>query len=127
MAQLIRSGHGRTGLVSSVSGVLTKQGFGLWADAPGNEGFVSLDVTADTAQMQGIKEVVEAYCGGAVVAGYTVLYGKNHPARALVLVDTHDGRRALAWSENPALVQRIETAEFCGQRIKVEGEVFALA
>ena len=127
MAQLIRSGHGRTGLVSSVSGVLTKQGFGLWADAPGNEGFVSLDVTADTAQMQGIKEVVEAYSGAAVVAGYTVLYGKNHPARALVLADTHDGRRALAWSENPALVQRIEAAEFCGQRIEVQGEVFALA
>ena len=127
MAQLIRAGQGHTGLVSSVSGILTKQGFGLWADAPSAEGFVAMDVSADTAQLQKAKEVVTAFHGRGAVAGYTVLHDKGLPPRALVLADTPDGRRALAHSENPALVQRMQTEECCGARIELEGEVFTLA
>ncbi|MES2535369.1 MAG: acetyl-CoA acetyltransferase [Pseudomonadota bacterium] len=127
MAQLIREGRGRSGLVASVSGILTKQGFGLWSSAPGEGGYAFEDVTADTARLLATKEVTDAFHGRAVVAGYTVVHDKNQAPRALVLADTETGCRALAWSADPALVQRLETAEFCGAGIAMEGTVFTPA
>lgn len=127
MAELIREGRGRTGLVSSISGILTKQGFGLWADQPCAGGFASRDVTSDTARLEARKEVAEAFRGQGVVAGYTVLHDRGQAPRAMVLADTDSGCRALAWSEDPALIRRMEDAEFCGATIAVEDERFTLA
>ena len=52
MAELLREGQGQNGLVSSVSGILTKQGFGTWGRQPAPGGFVFNDVTADTALLE---------------------------------------------------------------------------
>jgi acetyl-CoA C-acetyltransferase len=130
MAMLLREGRGltrRVGLVSSVSGILTKQGFGLWASQPGKAGFVADDVSTQTARLVATKEVASAFKGRATVAGYTVLHDKGQPPRALVLADTETGCRALAWSEDPALVRRMEEAEFCDQTIAMQDDMFALA
>ena len=127
IAELIRERRGRTGLVSSVSGILTKQGFGVWSSEPGAGGFSFQDLSADTARVSGTKNVVGAFHGHGEVAGYTVLYEKGQLPRALVLADTESGGRALAWSENPALIGRMEASEFCGARIELQGDVFAPA
>ena len=127
MAELIREGRGRTGLVSSVSGILTKQGFGLWSSEAGAGSFVFKDVSDETARSTGVKEVADAFHGPGLVAGYTVLHEKGKKARALVLADTEGNRRALAWSEDHTLVQRMETAEFCGVLINIQGDAFAPA
>ena len=129
MAALLRQRRGptrRIGLVSSVSGLLTKQGFGVWASQPGNSGFAFDDVSADTARQQGTKEVTSSFQGRAAIAGYTVLYDKGQAPRALVLADTDTGCRALAWSSDPALVSRMEASEFCGTTIAVNDALFTL-
>ena len=127
MAELIRAGRGRNGLVSSVSGILTKQGFGLWSSQAGATGFSFSDVSADAARQTKTIAVANTFSGRAEVAGYTVLHDKGRAARALVLADTDTGCRALAWSEDAALVQHVETVEFCAARIDIEAEVFTLA
>lgn len=127
MAELIRCGQGQRGVVSSVSGILTKHGFGIWADQPVNGAFAFRDVTTDTARLQKEKPVLESYSGRGVVAGYTVLHDKGQAVRALVLVDTDTGCRALAWSEDAALVQRMETVEFCGVAVTMKDQHFAPA
>ena len=130
MAALLRQGYGpqrRVGLVSSVSGLLTKQGFGVWASQRGNLGFASDDVSADTARLQDTKEVTSSFQGRAVIAGYTVLYDKGQAPRALVLSDTDTDCRALAWSLDPALVNRMEGSEFCGAAITVTDSLFTFA
>ena len=127
MAALIRDGRGRTGIVSSVSGILTKHGFGLWSSEPNARGFVFDDVTEQAARMCATKEVVDAFRGRGAVAGYTVLHGEGRAPRALVLADTDTGCRALAWSDDPALVMHMEATEFCGARIASDGEAFTVA
>lgn len=127
MAELLREGQGQNGLVSSVSGILTKQGFGTWGRQPAPGGFVFNDVTADTALLETEKPVLESFTGRAQVAGYTVLHDKGQAPRALVLVDTDSGCRALAWSEDGALVQRMEAAEFCGAAVTIADQLFAPA
>lgn len=130
MAALLREGRGpdrRVGLVSSVSGLLTKQGFGVWASQPGVTGFAFDDVSSDTALQVATKEVISAFKGRAVVAGYTVLHDKGQAPRALVLADTNTGCRALAWSEDPALTLRMEQSECCGVTIDISDSLFTLA
>ena len=68
MAELIRAGRGRNGLVSSVSGILTKQGFGLWSSQAGANGFSFSDVSADAARQTKTIAVADACSGRAVVA-----------------------------------------------------------
>ena len=126
MAQLIREGRGKTGLVSSVSGILTKQGFGVWSSHPNSEGFVFADVSAEVEKRTQTKEVAASFNGNAVVAGYTVLQHKGKAPRALVLADTEAACRALAWSEDAALVERMQAAEFCGVAIAMQDGVFTV-
>jgi acetyl-CoA C-acetyltransferase len=130
MAELLRQERGssrRVGLVSSVSGVLTKQGFGVWASQPGDSGFAFDDVSADTAYQQQTKDVSLSFQGRAAIAGYTVLYDKAQAPRALVLADTDTGCRALAWSSDPALLSRMEGSECCGTSISLHDSLFTVA
>lgn len=124
MASLIREGRGRTGLVSSVSGILTKQGLGIWAAKRPATGFAFRDVSSETARLTKTTSVAQDFHGLGVVAGYTVLHDKNEAPRALVLADTASDSRALAWSDDQALVQQMESREFCGATIAMKGALF---
>ena len=90
-------------------------------------GFAFDDVSSDTALQVATKEVISAFKGRAVVAGYTVLHDKGQAPRALVLADTNTGCRALAWSEDPALTLRMEQSECCGVTIDISDSLFTLA
>lgn len=127
MAALIRADRSKAGLVSSVSGILTKQGFGVWAGQSTTGAFESRDVTARTARLEQVKEVAQTFAGHAVVAGYTVLHDKAQAPRALVLADADTGKRVLAWSDDAAVVRRLEESEFCGAQIAVRDAMFAPA
>ena len=65
MAHLLQQGNGRIGLVSSVSGVLTKQGFGLWSSKSPPEGFHFADLTDTVALTSKPRKVLESYRGPA--------------------------------------------------------------
>jgi acetyl-CoA C-acetyltransferase len=127
MAEMLRQRPGAKGLVSSVSGILTKQAFGLWSAAPPPAGFCHRDVTADVAQAAPARVVLDQYKGDAKVAGYTVLHEGDSPPRCIVIADTEDGRRTVASSDDPQIVGLLSEAEGCGKRIDVDGTRFTLA
>ena len=119
-AELLRGGKGRNALVSCVSGVLTKQGFGIWSlDKPKN-GFANIDTTEAVAQQFATLEVIEDYTGEASVAGYTVLHSRGEAPRGVALVDTPQGQRALTTTEDAALIARLQQEEFVGRRVRVD-------
>lgn len=119
-AELLRQGRGRTALVSCVSGVLTKQGFGLWSvDAP-PQGFVHADVTASVAREVRTLDVLEEFSGDARIAGYTVLHGRGQQPRGIALVDTPQGQRAMTTTEDPTLIARMQEDEFVGRQVQIE-------
>jgi acetyl-CoA C-acetyltransferase len=124
-AELLRSGAGRTALVSCVSGVLTKQGFGLWGvDAP-TGGFVHADCSAEVAREAGVREVLADYTGPARVAGYTVLTPRKQPQRGVLLVDTPAGQRVLATTEDPGWTARLQQEEWVGREVRIAGHEVA--
>lgn len=124
MAALMRAGRGRTGLVSCVSGVLNKVGFGLWGREPGDVPYRNSDVSAQVAAQTATRPVVDAHEGNGRVAGYTVVHERDAAPRALVLADTDAGTRTLAWSSDAALVARMEQDEFCGAPLRLAAGIF---
>jgi acetyl-CoA C-acetyltransferase len=127
MVKLLRQGRGRTGLVSSVSGVLTKQGFGLWSTQPAPEGFRFADVTEEVARVSVARDVAMDPAGPARVAGYTVLHDRGRPPIGVAILDLAEGRRAVASSDDAALISRMQDGELCGAAVTVDGAGFRLA
>ena len=118
-AQLLRAGTGRTALLSCVSGILTKQAVALWSSEPPSAGFVNRDVTAEVAAAAAERPVIEDYTGGGRIAGCTVLHARGEQPRAVVLIDTDNGARALAVSESNETIAGIEREEWVGRRVQV--------
>jgi acetyl-CoA C-acetyltransferase len=120
MAELLRDGRGRHGLVTSVSGYLTKQGFGVWSSTPSPQGFAHEDVATAVAAASPPKPVHDARDGEATICGYTVMHDRG-AVTGVVLVDWDDGSRSLACTQEEALVARMESEEMCGVRVVVAG------
>ena len=129
MGRLLRDSGARKGLVSSVSGVLTKQGFGLWSTTPPEGGFRWTDVTAQVATSIGAgRDVLAGYAGPGRIAGYTVSREPNRPITAIAVADLENGMRALATATDPATVAAFEgDHELVGAVLQVDGESFRLA
>lgn len=122
-AELLRQGQGRTALVSCVSGVLTKQGFGLWSVDPPTRGFLHADLSDAVAREMRALEVLEQFTGQARVAGYTVLHGRGQAPRGIALLDTPGGHRAMGTTDDPALIARMQASEFVGQPLRIEQNI----
>jgi len=126
MAQLLREGRGRHGLVSSVSGLLTKQGFGIWSSRPGRDGFALRDVSGEVARALDTRPVLESAEGSARIAGCTVLYERGKPPRGVAVVDVGEAR-AVVETGDAALLDRMESSELCGTQVHLgPGHSFTL-
>ena len=114
MAQLLRKNPAETGLVTTVSGLLTKQACALWSANPGVNGWTCADVTDQVREQSEVCELVANYRGTGSVAGYTVLHQGSDPWRAVAVFDLPDGQRTVAYSEDPAMMEIMMTQECCG-------------
>ncbi len=120
MATLLRERGQGTGLVTSVSGYLTKQGFGVWSMSPG-EGFAFADVTEEVAAQTPARTVSALVDGPVTIRGCTVMYQEDRALCAVAVVDQADGSRSVANSQDTAVIARVETSECCGISARVEG------
>ena len=125
MASVLRDAPGSSGLVTAVSGMLTKQGVSLWSSEPGGAAFAHDDVSEATARETPAVELAPAAESRATIATYTVLYEGPAPRRALLLCDLEGGKRALVASDDAAFALRATREEACGRavRIKADGGV----
>lgn len=124
MARLLREKTDEIGLVTTVSGFLTKQACALWSADPGVEGWACADVTEQVRQASEECEVVAGFTGEGMVAGYTVLYQGLDPWRAVAVFDLPDGRRTVAYSEDARLMELMMTQECCGASYQVSAGKF---
>lgn len=120
MARLLRARGEGSGLVTSVSGYLTKQGFGVWSMAPG-QGFGFADVTDEVAAATPARTVSALVDGPVTIRGCTVMYHEDRAICAVAVVDQADGSRSVANSLDPAVMARVQTEECCGLAAVVSG------
>jgi acetyl-CoA C-acetyltransferase len=118
MAEILRADGGSTGVVTAVSGILTKQGVSLWSTDPPRRPFHFADVSDDTARESASVAVVEEARGEATIVTYTVVYpGAEGVLVALVEMDA--GPRTIVATADAELVRRAVTEEICGTRVHV--------
>jgi acetyl-CoA C-acetyltransferase len=119
LAQRLRDDAGSLGLLTAVSGIMTKQGVSLWSSEPGAAPFAHDDVTAATERETERIALAEGATGAATVASYTVLFDGGTAKRSVLLCDLHDGRRTLALTDDPALARLATSEELCGRAVRV--------
>jgi acetyl-CoA C-acetyltransferase len=122
MAQVLRDAPGSLGMVNAVSGFLTKQGVSLWSSEAPPQAFEYSDVSSEVERDVALLEVVETSSGGGRIAGYTVHYEGDTPARAVMLCDLEDGRRTLATCSDSAVARLGTETELCGRAVRFEND-----
>jgi acetyl-CoA C-acetyltransferase len=127
------------GMVTTVSGLLTKPGLAVWSSRPGGPPLLG-DLRAEAAAETDTVDVARDHTGPGTVVTYTVVWdrppqptrggGADRQAatgRLVVLADIDARRRVLATSERPQLAQRGRTEELVGRRVEIRGnEVVAM-
>ena len=122
LAQVLRADPGSTGLLTSISGMITKQGASVWSAEPPTRPFANIDVTdAVAAELQ-----PKLYRTGdneqAEVVSYTVIWGREGPERAVAIGEFGDGARTLLVSPAPTVMAAAVVEEFCGRTVTVAAD-----
>ena len=117
MAQVLRADAGSTGLLTSISGMITKQGASMWSSEPPAQPFANLDVTDAVAAELQPKPYRTGDGEQATVVSYTVIWGREGPERAVVIGEFADGARTLLVSAVPDVMSAAVAGEFCGRGV----------
>ncbi|MEZ5176787.1 MAG: hypothetical protein R2746_00490 [Acidimicrobiales bacterium] len=121
LVPMLRAEPSATALVSSISGLVTKVGGGLWSATPPDDGFVDVDVTEAAAATTETRTVDADHAGAATVVGYTVAHAGGAPVDAVVVADSPGGTRAVACTGDADLVAGLREGEWCGRTVAVRG------
>lgn len=109
------------GLVTTVSGLLTKPGLGVWGSEPGDGPPLVADLAGEAAAATGVVDVLDGHHGPATVVAVTVTYAGLDPVRVVAVLETAAGDRVIATSSDPALVASATTEELVGRSYEVAG------
>ena len=131
----LRADPGSLGMVTTVSGLLTKPGIGVWGTHPPGAPPLVADLAATAELATDVVpafDALDAYSGPGVVVAYTVTPSPGAPppagpGRTVVLADTPGGMRAVATCEEQALAERAMAEELVGVPVHLEQGSFRLA
>jgi len=120
MARRLRA-DGGLGLVTTVSGLLTKPGLAVWSTQPGSNGPLLADLHDRAAHATATRAVHTGYHGTAIVATYTVRFDGHGPHEVVVIADTPDDDRVVAVIHDRATAERATREELVGSPVHVAG------
>jgi acetyl-CoA C-acetyltransferase len=118
MVERLREQPGSHGLVSAISGLITKQGASLFGPEPSLD-FAHEQVTEAARKAQATVVVDREATGRARVASYTVSQSKDAANGVALFLDLEDGRRTLRVVQDPELAERAMHEELCGRSVDV--------
>ena len=122
MVRRVRERSG-LGLVTTVSGMLTKAGLAVWASEPDDDLPLVADLAARASAATETVDVAPSHDGPATVAALTVTYTGEEPNQVVAILDTSDGRRVIAKSTDPRLLARATSDELVGTNVTVSGNM----
>jgi acetyl-CoA C-acetyltransferase len=131
VAALLRAQPSELGLITTVSGMLSKPGLAVWsASPPGTESFVA-DLAGSPEIDTPSRPVAppDSPGGPAVVASFTVTYDAAdplRPARTAVVADLADGTRTAATCDDAAIALSALSESLIGQTVRIESTTFSL-
>jgi acetyl-CoA C-acetyltransferase len=134
MGRRLRAEPAELGLVTTVSGMLSKPGLALWSatpPAPGRAPMIAdlADQAMAATEVVPVAETPPATPTPATIASFTVTYGGAdglEPVRTAIVADLPDGVRTAATCED-AQTARLAVAEgLTGRAVEVKDTTFSL-
>ena len=114
MARVLREDPGSRGLVTSVSGMITKQGFAVWSTDPPLSGFRFEDVTEEVRRGDDRHTETAGHTGPVRVVGHTVLHDRDGPVGVLAVAETDEAVRLIVHSGDTDLIEAFTTHDQVG-------------
>ena len=124
MVDRLHEDRGSLGMVTTVSGFLTKPGIAVYSTEPGTKPVMVADLAADAADTTTVAPVAVDYQGPATIAACTVSFERSGDRRVITLVDTPGGERWVAFSDDPSVAERAMRQELIGTEVQVDGFAF---
>ncbi len=120
MCTLLREEPDVYGLVTAVSGIVTKYGAAVWSCRPPEAATAIVGDVSDAARAATpLVPVDEDFAGTATVAGYTVVHERGAPVAGVAVVDTPSGARTVATSTDAGVAKAMTVDEWIGRRVAV--------
>lgn len=126
MIDRVRSEPGAFGVVTAVSGLLTKPGLTVWSTDPPAAGLLTADLAAEAEAATAEVPLDEDPRGDGTVATYTVVYDGMEPSGVRAIVDLASGSRAVAALDDPEVASDAVNEDLIGTPVTVEGTTLRL-
>ena len=127
VAGRLRAAPGTRGMVTTVSGLLTKPGLMIWSSEPGDRPVLVDDLAVEARARTPVAAASPGHRGPARIVAYTVTYGGELPQRLLAIADTADGTRCVVTTDDEAVAELATSEEMIGRRIDVADGRLTLA
>ncbi|HEY3674096.1 MAG TPA: acetyl-CoA acetyltransferase [Acidimicrobiia bacterium] len=125
MVPMLRDAPGTNGLLTFISGIITKHGISVWSTTPPeHDGFAYADTSDAVATGTPALEVVGDHHGVAAIEGYTVAHEGGEPRYTTIVATTADRTRVVARNDDADLAAMMAADEWCGRDVTVEGDRF---
>ena len=124
MARRLREQPG-IGLVTTVSGMLTKPGLAVWSSEPDGRPPLVDDFAGAATAATDTLPVARGHEGAATIAACTVTYSGMEPKEFVAILETDDGSRVIAKSSDEGLMARAVAEELVGTTFTVSGNTLA--
>ena len=134
LGERLRDEPDEQGLVTTVSGMLSKPGLAVWSATPpaGRGRAFGADLATEAVAATEVVPVVDvapAARTAATVASFTVTYGGAEglePVRTAVVADLPDGVRTAATCEDAGTARLAVTEGLIGRTVSVKDTTFSL-
>jgi acetyl-CoA C-acetyltransferase len=129
VAHLLRAAPADLGLITTVSGMLSKPGLAVWSaqPSPPDRGPLMADLAEEAAALTAVQPVAapDRAHGAATVASFTVTYDAADPVRTAIVADLADGTRVAATCEDASVARHALTESLIGKTVHIESTTFS--
>ena len=119
MIKKIRANKISYGLVTGVSGMMTKQSFCVWGNKY-KEGFIHYDVTKRVISKESPLNLSSKLHGDGKIIGYTFFENNNQNMIAVLYLEDEDCHRKVVTSNKQEFINVLKNEEWVGKRIKFQ-------
>ena len=112
----LRKKSNKIGLITGVSGLMTKQSYALWSSEC-IDNFSIVDVSYQARKVDKALTLSNKNSGTAKIVGYTILLDKLKNKKAVIYAELEDKKRLILNSKNPEVIKNMENAEWIGKSI----------
>ena len=116
MIRRIRDKDFHNGMVTGISGMMTKQSFCVWGNKFQKE-FIFFDVTSAAQKHEKPCDFEETTEGKGTIIGYTIFENQDKELKAVLYLESENNKRKVVSSSENNFIKKLRTNEWVGREV----------